>query len=343
MSIVTTYLEKRIFSALQKEQICYNATMFEANFQTILAAPLRMFLLGAVGYFFVKQGRVGEPVLNTLNDLLVCLFFPCLIFHDFLTKFSFDVYANWWIFPLLGIALSLAGLFVGNVLSPLLQKKEKRDQFLLLCAFQNSGYIPLLIVEAILKPEDASSMYMYIFLFLVGFNFLIWSLGAKLISEENRALVSLKDLYNPPILATIISLIMIFLGLHRLVPDVVMGSLDAFGSCAMPLAIFVVGGSLAAIKIHEKKYFNDVFLAVLTKLVIFPALILCAMIFLKVRSMLGLLLIIQAAAPSAVTLTVIAKYYKKDETFINQAIFYSHVLGLLTFPVFLIFYKKMAG
>ncbi len=316
--------------------------MLESNFQTILAAPLRMFFLGAVGYFFVKRGMVGEPVLNTLNDLLVCLFFPCLVFYDFFTKFSFGIYTDWWIFPLLGIALSLAGLLVGKAFSPLLQKKEKKNQFLLLCAFQNSGYIPLLIVEAIFKPEDAASMYMYIFLFLVGFNFLIWSLGAKLISEEDRALISLKDFYNPPILATVISLVIIFLGLHRLIPEVVMGSLDAFGRCMMPLAIFVVGGSLALIKIREKEYLGDVFLAVLTKLIIFPALVLFIMFFLKIKSMLGLLLIIQAAAPSAVTLNVIAKYYRKDETFINQAILYSHVLGLVTFPFFLIFYQGMA-
>ena len=97
------------------------------------------------------------------------------------------------------------------------------------------------------------------------------------------------------------------------------------------------------IKIHEKQYLGDVGLAVLTKLAIFPALMLAALFLLKIKSMLGLLLIIQAAAPSAVTLTVIAKYYQKDETFINQTIFYSHVLGLVTFPIFLILYQGMVG
>jgi len=317
--------------------------MFEANFQAILAAPLRMFLMGAVGYYLVKRGIVAEFVLNTFNDLLVYLFLPCLIFHDFLTKFSFSVYENWWIFPLLGIIVSLAGFVIGEMLSFLLRNKGKKNQFLSLCAFQNSGYIPLLIAEVILKPEDASQMYMYIFLFLVGFNFLIWSLGVKLISEKGRSLVSLKDFYNPPILATLISLIIIFFGLNRFIPEIVIGSLGSFGSCTMPLAILVVGGSLAMIKIHEKRYLSDVGLAVLTKLVVFPALILAALFLLKIKSMLGLLLIIQAAAPSAVTLTVIAKYYQKDETFINQTIFYSHVLGLITFPIFLILYQGMMG
>ncbi|MFA6378760.1 MAG: AEC family transporter [Candidatus Omnitrophota bacterium] len=317
--------------------------MFEANFQAILAAPLRMFLMGAAGYYFVRRGVVTESVLSALNDLLIYLFLPCLIFHDFLSKFTFSAYGNWWIFPLLGVAVSLAGLVVGEMLSFLLKNKEKKNQFLSLCAFQNSGYIPLLIAEVILKPQDASQMYMYIFLFLVGFNFLIWSLGVKLISEKDRGIVSLKDFYNPPILATIVSLGLIFFGFHRFIPQIVMASFDSFGSCTMPLAILVVGGSLATIKIHEKRYLLDVFLAVLAKIVVFPALVLAALFFLQVKSMLGLLLVIQAAAPSAVTLTVIAKYYKKEETFINQTIFYSHVLGLIMFPIFLILYQTMAG
>jgi predicted permease len=317
--------------------------MFEANFQTILTAPLRMFLMGAVGYYLIKRRIIPEHILNVLNDLLVYLFLPCLILHDFFEKFTFIAYGNWWVFPLLGIAVSMAGLLVGHLFSFLLKNKEKKSQFLSLCAFQNSGYIPLVIAEAIFSAQDAEQMYMYIFLFLVGFNFLVWSLGAKLISGQTRSVVSVRDFYNPPVLATIVSLVMIFVGLHHFIPRVVLDSLGSFGNCTMPLAILVVGGSLATIKIDEKLYLRDVALAVVIKLFVFPALILTGLFFLGIKSLLGLLLIIQAAVPSAVTLTVIAKYYKQEETFINQTIFYSHVIGLITFPFFLILYQRLVG
>lgn len=299
--------------------------------------------MGAVGYYVIRQRIVSEAILNALNDLIVYLFLPCLILYDFFDKFSFAAYGKWWIFPLLGVVVSLTGLVVGGAVSSLISSKEKRNQFLSLCAFQNSGYIPLLIVQSILKPQDAQEMYMYIFLFLVGFNFLIWSLGAKLISGEERSILSLKDFYNPPILATIVALVMIYFRMHHFIPLVVLDSLGSFGSCMMPLAILVVGGSLATIKLDERQYFKDVILAVGTKLFIFPALVLAGLVFFKVQSLLGLLLIIEAAVPSAVTLTVVAKYYHKDETFINQTIFYSHIVGLVTLPLFLILYQRMVG
>lgn len=315
--------------------------MFKADFEIMLLASLRMFLMGAVGYYLTRRKILSDGVLGALNDLLVCLFLPCLIFHDFLEKFTFTAYGNWWVFPLLGVAVSLAALALGDMASPLLAHPRNKGQFLSLCAFQNSGYIPLLIAEAILTPQDAETMYVYIFLFLVGFNFFIWSMGAKLVSGEKRSSVRLSDFGNPPMLATIVSLLLVFAGAQHMVPRIVIDAAGSFGSCTMPLAILVVGGSLAMIKIDEKKYLRDVALALAVKLLIFPALVLAGLAFLKVRSLPGLLLVIQAAVPSAVTLNVIAKYYKQEETFINQTIFYSHLVGLVTFPVFLILYQNM--
>lgn len=317
--------------------------MFDASFQNILTAPLRMFIMGAAGYYFIKKEIVPEAVLAALNDLLMYLFLPCLIVYNFFTKFSFAANANWWVFPLLGIGVSFAGLVLGEIFSFAIKKKETKKQFLSLCAFQNSGYIPLLIVGAVLPTAQAEEMYTYIFLFLIGFNFLVFSLGAKLISGEKRGLVSRKDFYNPPMLATIFSLLMIFFGLNRFVPAIVMDSVKSFGDCMMGVAILVVGGSLALIKIHESTYRREIALAAVIKLLIFPALTLLILLALNIKSLTGLLLLIETAVPSAVTLTVLAKYYKKDETFINQTVFYTHLVGLVTFPIFLILYQRLLG
>lgn len=299
--------------------------------------------MGAAGYYFIKKEIVPEAVLTALNDLLMYLFLPCLIIYNFFTKFTFEGNPHWWVFPLLGIGVSLAGLMVGEILSFLVKKKEMKDQFLSLCSFQNSGYIPLLIVGAILPAAQAEEMYSYIFLFLIGFNFLVFSLGAKLISGEKRGIIDIKDLCNPPMLATIFALVIVFFGLNRFVPVIVMDSIKSFGDCMMGVAILVVGGSLALIKIHDSTYRRDIISAATIKLFIFPLLTLLALLIFDVRSLTGLLLVIQAAVPSAVTLTVLAKYYKKDETFINQTVFYTHVVGLVTVPFFLMLYQRFLG
>lgn len=317
--------------------------MFEADFQSILLAPLRIFLMGAAGYIFVKAKIIPEEVLDALNNILVCLFLPCMIVYEFLTKFTFAAYGHWWVFPLMGIGISLAGLFLSEIFVFALRKKEVKNEFLSLCAFQNSGYIPLLIAEVILPPAQAAEMFMYIFLLLVGFNFLVWSLGANLICGKDRFAMRWEDLYNPPILATLLSLMAVFFGLNRFVPDFAMDVVQSFGACTMPVAMFVVGGSLATIKIRDNTFKQEIGITILFKLFLFPLLTLVLLWAWQVRSLWGLLVMIQAAVPSAVTLTVIAKYYKRDERFINQTIFYTHIVGLLSFPIFLILYKKFLG
>lgn len=317
--------------------------MFEADFQSILLAPLRIFLMGAAGYVFVKAKMIPEEVLDALNNILVWLFLPCMAIYEFFTKFTFATYGNWWIFPLIGIGMSLAGLFAAEVLVFALRKKEIKNEFLSLCAFQNSGYIPLLIAGVILPPAQAAEMFMYIFLLLVGFNVLVWSLGANLICGKSRFAMRWEDLCNPPILATLASLVAIFFGLNRFVPDFVMDVVQSFGACTMPVAMFVVGGSLATIKISDGTFQQEIGMTVLFKLFLFPLLALVLLWAWKVRSLWGLLVMIEAAVPSAVTLTVIAKYYKKDERFINKAVFFTHVIGLVSFPIFLILYKKLLG
>lgn|GEM_PF-167958 len=343
VSIIPTKSNIRTLKPLRIPKLCYNSAMFEADFQSILLAPMRIFLMAAAGYFFVKARIVPEDVLDALNNILVCLFLPCMIAYEFLTKFTFAAYGNWWVFPLLGVGVSLAGLFIAEIFIFALKKKETKNEFLSLCAFQNSGYVPLLIAEVILPPAQAAEMFMYVFLFLVGFNFLVWSLGANLIRGKSRFAMRWEDLYNPPLVATALSLVVVFFGLNRFIPDFTMGVVQSFGACTMPVAMFVVGGSLAMIKIGDDTFKQEITATVLFKLFLFPFLTLVLLWALKIRSLWGLLLMIQAAAPSAVTLTVIAKYYKKDERFINQAVFYTHVIGLVSFPIFLILYQRLAG
>ena len=43
-----------------------------------LTDSMRMFLMGAVGYYFIKKEIVPDAVLAALNDLLMYLFLPCL-------------------------------------------------------------------------------------------------------------------------------------------------------------------------------------------------------------------------------------------------------------------------
>ena len=312
--------------------------MFLQSFKITGLAVGQIFFLGAIGYFLVKKNILGSLGLNSLSRLVLEITLPLMIFSQLAKDFSFSLYPDWWIFPLISIAITFAGLGVGLLFTGILGKGlQKRLQFLNLIAFQNSGYLPLALVAALLPADSLNTMFIYIFLFLLGFNLAMFSLGVYLLTFHENKKFEFLSLFSPPVVATLAGLLFVLFGLNRFAPDALMKPLRMIGDCTLPLAMFVVGGNLAEIKISsvDKK---AMLLVVLAKLIILPALGLVLILKLRLPELLGLLVLMQLAAPSATTLSVITTHYKKEDLLISQGIFFTHIVSILTLSLFLSLY-----
>lgn len=314
--------------------------MFLNAFQTTGLAVTQIFLLGTIGYLLVKRNILGQNGLASLSRLVIEVTLPILIFCQLVRDFSFSLYPNWWVFPLLGLAITFLGLLIGFLFVGFIRGFQNKLQFLSLVAFQNSGYLPLTLVAALLPKEKADTMFIYLFLFLLGFNLVMWSLGVHLLSFTRTKRFELGSLFSPPVIATTFSLLFIFLGFNRFVPAVVLRPLRMVGDCTLPLAMFVVGGNLAQIhlgKINKKA----MGLLLFAKLVILPLLGILLILKFKFPELLGLLIVMELGAPSATSLSLIITHYKKEDIFISQGVFLGHILSLITLPVFLSLYFSL--
>ena len=106
------------------------------------------------------------------------------------------------------------------------------------------------------------------------------------------------------------------------------------GNCTLPLALMVVGGNIALVQLKniDKK---AVGFFLLGKLIILPALGLWVVLKLGLPQLLGFLIVMQLAMPSATSLSVIIRRYNKEDALISQGVFFSHVISLVTIPIFL--------
>ena len=311
--------------------------MILESFRITGLAVAQIFLLAAIGYFLVKKDFLGAQGLDSLSRLVIEITLPVLIFCQLVKGFNFSLYADWWLFPLISIAIAAAGLLCGLLFTGFIKGLQRRLQFLSLVTFQNSGYLPLALVAALLPSDKADIMFIYLFLFLTGFNLVMFSLGVHMLSFHKNRKFELASLFSPPVIATIISLIIIFFGLNKFIPDALLKPLRLLGECTLPLAMLVVGGNLAQISLAriDKK---EIFFLVLAKLILLPALGLWLVVKLKLPELMGLLIIIQLAMPPATTLSVIIRHYKKEDLLISQGIFFGHIISLLTLPVILSLY-----
>jgi hypothetical protein len=311
--------------------------MFLESFQITGSAVMQIFLMGAIGYFLMKKGMLGEAGLDVLSRLVVEVTLPILIFSQLIKGFRFDLYPDWWIYPILSLFITISGLILGCLFIGFIKGKHRRLQFLSLVAFQNSGYLPLSLIAALLPKDKADTMFIYLFLFLLGFNLIVWSFGVYLLSFYENKKFEIRNLFSPPVIATIIALAAVFFNLNSFFPDTLIKPLKIIGDCTLPLAMLVVGGSLSTI--HPRHIDKKAMLyLILAKLIILPALGLWLVMKFHLKELIGLLILIELAVPPATSLSVITRHYKKEDLLIGQGILIGHVASIVTLPLFLSLY-----
>lgn len=312
------------------------------SFQTTFLATLQILLMGGVGYFLVKKGVLDASGSELLSGLLIKVFYPAMIFYKLSQHFSFQKYSDWWMFPLLSFLITAINLLVARGMLFFKQDgdgKHKND-FLALAGFQNGGWIPLLLVAALFTGESQSTLFVYIFLFIIGFDLTLWSLSVCLLASRKISEIRLRQVLNPPLLTTLFTLGLIAVGLHKLIPETLFLPVKMFGDCSMPLAMIVVGGNLAKTRMRDINK-KDITLLVLAKLIIVPSVALLVISGLKVEFLLGFFILLETAVPSAVSLSVISRHFRGENSFINQGIFIGHIVSVVTIPLFLTLYIKL--
>jgi predicted permease len=311
--------------------------MLASSFRITAVAVGQIFLLAAIGYLLVKRNILGHDGLDALSRLTVDITLPILIFCQLVKDFTFSRYPHWWLFPLINLLITFAGFILGAVFSVFIKGGQHKAQFLSLIAFQNSGYLPLPLIAALLPKDQADTMFIYLFLFLVGFNLVVWSAGKYMLTFSGPKKFELGSLFSPPVIAAMLGLGFVFFGLNKFVPDSVLKPLRMLGDSTLCLAMLVVGGNIAQIHLHKVNK-EALSLIILAKLIILPLFGLWLVLRLRLPQLLGLLILMELAVPSATSLSVIIRHYKREDLLISQGIFFSHILSIITIPVFLSLY-----
>lgn len=308
---------------------------FFSYFISIFQAMLQIFFLGLIGFFLVRRKMLTQEGLSGLTNFFIVIVFPALIFGQIVTKFRFESYPRWWVFPILSLIITGLGLLVGYLSSGNLKDRQIRREFICLTGFQNSGYLPLVLLRWIVPPEDLSTILIYLFLFILSFNLVIWSWGVYFLSARPTRRFPLGSLFSPPVAAILIGFLFVVLKINALLPQCILLPIEMLGNCSFPLAIVVVGATLAQahpLKQLEKK---NVVRLILAKLLVLPLLGLAFLTYFKLPYLIGLLIILELALPSGVNLAIISRRYSSSERLISQGIFFTHIVSLVTLPLFL--------
>lgn len=283
-----------------------------------------------LGFILAKLNIISESLVKFLNKFVLNFTLPCLILFSFLKEVKHDFLPN--IFYLLSsFILALLSFAIGLLLLKLFRIKSWHRECLVTIVFQNAGYLPLALIDTIF-PENVE-LFRAIFFYLIGFNILLFSWGVYLLKEKFyfKSIV-----FNPVIITSTIGILLFFNKAAYYTPISLLQFLKLSGEPTIFLSLFLLGTFIANVDFQPFAYGKQLMVIIIAKLIVIPAAILLIVFIFSFKDMMRFFLLLESSMPSAVFLSLLTSKNNLGQIdIITQAIVATHILSLITIPLFL--------
>ncbi len=287
-----------------------------------------VFLIILVGYGI--QNKCGLDIRSlTLPALHIMI--PALVFTTFYEATLDGTYAYILIY---GLLLMVSLVFIVRVFTNLLGLTPAEESaFQLSTVFMNNGNFGVPIILFAFGDEVLSYGLAIMVLHLCYMStFGIYFAARGKYSLWNSFLGVLK---MPVVHATVLAFVLKLPGMPA-VPGNFYESIELLANAAIPLVLLVLGMQLAEITVTNMEW-NKVASAVVIRLVISTLIAVVIVFLLPVSELLGKVMIVQAAMPTAVVTTLYAVEFDCHPDFVSTVAFFTTLISALTLTVLLYF------
>lgn len=307
---------------------------------------LSIFLMIGIGWVARRRQIISAETTRSLSRLLTTYFYPALIFTSMTRHFNTEsLIANWQL-PAGTFVIMLIGFSAGLLVERLLTDPHSPQghAFLFQCTVNNYSFLPMPLALMFWGEPGVAGLIFS----AIGPELAIWTLGVYALSGRKLRLGSLRQLINPPLVTMVATLCLVIL--RDQLPTAVAGfaarpaaaeftaaasaALTLLGGATIPIAMMVAGSRMAGLRAHH--LFSRIQLALaLLRLVIIPAIAIGLMAILPLADEIRRILILVAVMPVAVVSVVLCELYDGDSDFAASSVLITHLLCLLTVPLWL--------
>lgn len=287
---------------------------------------LPLFICISLGYFLKKIGMCDEKALNVINKMCFKVFLPIYLFYNIYTT---DLSAAF--NPKL-IGFAVGGLvvifFVLMVLIPRIEKENSRRGVLIQAIFRSNFALFGLPVALSLCGEQLIGPTSV----LLGLTVPVFNVLAVIALETFRGgKPNVKQMLygiatNPLIIASVVGIVFYFLKIK--LPQGVEKSVVDLGRVATPLSLVALGGSFTIGRV--KGYTKQLFMGVLGRLVVVPAIMISLGILLGLRNEMLIPVMIMFGAPTAVSSFPMAQQMGGDGELAAELVVFSSGFAIVT-------------
>lgn len=308
---------------------------------TILNAVVPVFGVMALGVVIRRLNWLTEEADKSLMRVCVNVLLPCLILDKSLGNPALSQASNLLLAPLFGYLLVALGVWLAWLARPLhgLREPAARRTFAVSVGMHNYGYVPLPLALLLFDQKTAGVLFLHI----IGVEMAMWTLGVLVLS--GGAARDWRKLFNAPLLAIMLALLLNALGWNADVPQVVGTGLHWLGGCAIPLALILIGAIMADHlgDFHSAHGWRVMGVGVGLRIGLLPLVFLLVAKFIPMTTEHQRVLVLEAAMPTAVFPVVLAKLYRGDPATAMRVVLATSVVSLVTIPLWLKFGMKFVG
>ena len=296
----------------------------------ILQQMTQFFLIMCLGYILYKIGMITADFSKKLTSLVLHVTMPALILSSVLTQTGERNLSEVLVVFGVAIAMYVSLPILGWIVVKILRFPVNiQGMYIFMTVFSNVGFMGIPLISALYGEKAV----FYTAIFNLIFNISVFTIGTRLMNYKSgkSEKLNFKTFLTPGVCVASLAVVIYFLNIPF--PKVVVNSISSVGSITTPVAMIMMGASLA--KLDVKNIFNDyrVYLFAVVKQVVLP-LGLWPLLNLTIKNEYILAItMVMLCMPVANNAVLFAVEHNKDEELAAKNIFISTILSIATIPL----------
>ncbi len=301
---------------------------------TLINSIVLMGILMAMGYYLRNKGIISDEGESTLTYILVNITTPAMVINAMNIDFSFDQLKTGAALLAIAIIFNIILIFLGNIASVKTEENEKKKMVKYSVALMNGGFMGFPLAYQIYGSQGMFYATMFhtpniVFMWTYGVSLL---LGKKKIKNRYKFM-----LLNPGMIGVYTGLVLYFTQLP--LPLFATNLLDLLTNATTVLSMLIIGSKIATIGVKDSFINKEAYFATFFRLIASPVLMIILLKFLVLDQMIEQIYVIYSALPVAVLMPILAQKYGGDIEFGSKIVVITHLVSLLTIPLFFWLYS----
>ena len=284
-----------------------------------------LFIYMLVGVAARKTNIITGTSRGSYNLFLINIALPAMILASFLQGITTEQLMSGGFIIAVSLCIALLSWGVGAIIFGR-QPRERRGALLFGSMFSNAGNAGLPVIEMVF----GSIGVFYASCFMIPTRILMWSVGVSFFLN-GKSSNKVKDLLlNPALIVVVVGFALMLPGIR--LPDVVVNAIGNIGDMTGPLAMILIGSTIAETDIRSI-FCREAFVLSAVRLLLIPVAALAVLRLLGMEALLTGVVVTLLSMPVATNTAVISERYGGDYHFASKCVVLATLLSLVTVPL----------